>query len=132
VPVKFDADVRADKPGMFTWPGDSRYGIVSLRFSCAVNPLAAHSATPSDPLPKGSDWVSALFGRPRTTSDRETTPPVFIWTSPFCHAVVTLAAAARGARLPVTTSGTATNKAAAAAGSRRRRGWEPGGGCRPD
>jgi hypothetical protein len=70
--------------------------------------------------------VSALFGRPRTTSDRETTPPVFIWNAPFCHAVVTLAAAARGARLPVTTSGTVTNKATAAAGSRGRRGREPG------
>ena len=58
VPLKFDADVIADRPGMFTWPGDSRYGIVSLRFSCAVNPFAAHAATPSEPLPSGIDWLA--------------------------------------------------------------------------
>jgi len=55
VPVKFAADVIAASPGISTWPGESRLGMVSLRLSCAVNPFAAHSATPSEPLPSGSD-----------------------------------------------------------------------------
>ena len=63
VPVKFEAEVIAARPGICTCPGDSRYGMVSLRFSCAVNPLAAQAATPSEPLPSGSDWLAAVFGR---------------------------------------------------------------------
>lgn len=46
--------------------------MVSLRLSRAVNPPPAHSATPSEPLPSGSDWVLAVFGCPSTTSERET------------------------------------------------------------
>ena len=46
---------------------------MSLRLSWAVKPLAAHAATPSEPLPKGRDWDDALFGCPSTTSERETT-----------------------------------------------------------
>ena len=62
VPVKFDADVIADRPGICTWPGERRYGMVSLRLSCAVKPFAAQAAAPSEPLPSGSDWALALFG----------------------------------------------------------------------
>jgi hypothetical protein len=94
VPLKFDAEVIADKPGMFTWPGDSRDGIVSLRFSCAVNPFAAQAATPSEPLPSGSDWLSAVFAAPSTMSDSETTPDGLSENEPFCQAVVTVAASA--------------------------------------
>ena len=75
MPVKFDADVIAASPGMSTWPGESRLGMVSLRLSCAVNPLAAQAATPSEPLPSGSDSESVVFGWPRTMSDSDTTPP---------------------------------------------------------
>ena len=57
MPVKFDAEVIAARPGICTWPGESRLGMVSLRLSCAVNPLAAQAATPSEPLPSGSDCV---------------------------------------------------------------------------
>ena len=67
---------------------------MSLRFSCAVNPFAAHAATPSDPLPSGSDWLSEVFGAPSTMSDSATTPDGFNENEPFCQAVVTVAAAA--------------------------------------
>ena len=74
VPVKFEADVIAARPGICNCPGDSRSGMVSLRFSCAVNPPAAHADTPSDPLPSGRNCDGELFGWPSTTSERDTTP----------------------------------------------------------
>src|SRR5579859_5538665 len=92
--------------------------MVSLRLSCAVKPPAAHAATPSDPLPSGSDCEAALFGWPRKTSERDTTPPVFSENAPFCQAVVLAAADAAGARprTAVTrTAATAITQAAALA-----------------
>src|SRR5216683_7132736 len=62
-PWKSGAFVITDRPGMFTCPGDLRPGKVSLRFSCAVKPPAAHTATPRVPLPSGIDWVAAVFAR---------------------------------------------------------------------
>src|ERR1700722_2564394 len=106
VPLKFDADVIVDRPGMFNCPGDSRYGIVSLRFSCAVNPFAAHAATPSEPLPSGRDWLDAVFASPSTTSDSATTPAGFSENEPFCQAVVAVAATAGGASTATAASGT--------------------------
>ncbi|HEY7812703.1 MAG TPA: hypothetical protein VIC62_05660, partial [Nakamurella sp.] len=108
MPVKLDADVIAARPGISTWPGDSRLGIVSLRLSCAVKPLAAQAATPSEPLPSGSDCEPAVFGWPRKTSDRDTTPPVLTEKAPFCHAVVPEAADAAGALPTVATRTVAT------------------------
>ena len=67
---------------------------MSLRFSCAVNPFAAQAATPSEPLPSGSDWLLAVFAAPSTMSDSDTTPDGFSENEPFCQAVVTVAAAA--------------------------------------
>ncbi len=113
-PLKFDADVIVDRPGMFTWPGDSRYGIVSLRFSCAVNPFAAHAATPSDPLPSGIDWLAAVFAAPSTMSDSATTPDGFSENEPFCQAVVAVAATA-GWIEPATATGAAIASPAATA-----------------
>src|SRR5580698_689682 len=80
--------------------------MVSLRLSCAVNPPAAQAATPSDPLPSGSDCESAVFGWPRKTSERDTTPPVFSEKAPFCQAVVLVAADA--GRVPPRTTATRT------------------------
>src|SRR6202020_3445413 len=93
-------------PGIWAWPGESRLGMVSLRLSCAVNPPAAHSATPSEPFPSGSDWESEVFGWPRKTSERDTTPPVFSEKAPFCQAVVLVAADAAG--VPPRAAGTST------------------------
>ena len=121
--MKFDADVIAARPGICTWPGESRFGMVSLRLSCAVKPPAAHAATPSDPLPSGSDCESGVFGWPRKTSERDTTPPVFSEKAPFCHAVVLVAADAAGVppRAAVTrTAATAIRHAAVLARSRCR------------
>src|SRR5690242_15559774 len=95
---------------MRSWPGESRYGSVSLRLSCAVKPPAAQAATPSEPLPSGSDWAGAVFGRPSTTSERPTTPPVSTANAPFRQAVVTVAAPAGGA----SRSATATDRLAVA------------------
>src|SRR5271154_3408378 len=71
--------------------------MVSLRLSWAVKPSAAQAATPSEPLPSGSDCESAVFGWPSTMSDSETTPPVLTEKAPLCHAVVAEAADATGA-----------------------------------
>src|SRR6202020_1545925 len=110
-------------PGIWAWPGESRLGMVSLRLSCAVKPPAAHAATPSEPFPSGSDSESVVFGWPRKTSERDTTPPVFSEKAPFCHAVVSEAADAAGVppRTAVTrTAATAIRQAAALARSRCR------------
>src|ERR1700690_463966 len=99
--------------------------MVSLRLSCAVKPPAAQAATPSDPLPSGSDCESRVFGRPRKTSERDTTPPVFSENAPFCQAVVLVAADAAGVppRVAVTrTAATAIRHAAVLARSRCRGG----------
>src|ERR1700728_1547855 len=92
--------------------------MVSLRLSCAVKPPAAQAATPSEPLPSGSDCEAALFGWPRNTSERDTTPPVFSENAPFCQAVVLAAGAPRRGppRTAVTrTAATAITQAAALA-----------------
>jgi len=91
-PWKSGAFVITDRPGMFTCPGDLRPGKVSLRFSCAVKPPAAHTATPRVPLPSGIDWVAAVFARPSTMSDCRTTLATSTPKAPPCHAVVTVAA----------------------------------------
>jgi hypothetical protein len=104
---------------MFTCPGERRFGIVSLRLSCAVNPPAAHAATPSEPLPSGKDCESARFGRPSTTSERETTPPTSVENAPCCHAVVSVAAAARVVNCKNAETGTAIEMASAAIRTRR-------------
>lgn len=88
--------------------------MVSLRFNCAVNPFAAHSATPRDPLPNGRNWVFAVFGLPMTMSDLETTPAVSSPKAPSCHAVVTEAAAAGGGSSKPAVTGTASRSATAA------------------
>src|SRR4051812_39039020 len=99
---------------MFTWPGESRFGMVSLRLSCAVKPFAAHAATPSEPLPNGRNCVAEELGRPSTTFDRETIPPTFVENAPLCQAVVTVAALA-GALGPSVTANTGARQTAAAA-----------------
>ena len=120
LPLKSDADVIAARPGICTCPGDSRLGMVSLRFSCAVNPPVPHAATPSEPLLSGRNCDGELFGAPSTTSERDTTPAVFRENAPFCQPVVRLAAAAGRLRLPVTSSDVARNSAAATNRNRRR------------
>ena len=122
MPVKFEADVIAARPGICTWPGESRLGMVSLRLSCAVNPPAAQAATPSEPLPSGSDWESVVFGWPRTTSDSDTTPAGLTENAPFCQAVVLEAADATRAppRAATRTAASASRNPAAVA---RRRRW---------
>jgi hypothetical protein len=97
VPVKSAAEVIADRPGISTCPGESRSGSVSLRLSCAVNPFAAHAATPRDPLPSGSDCASLTFGCWITMSERLTTPPTSSANAPSCQAVVGESAKASGA-----------------------------------
>src|SRR5689334_22821511 len=87
---------------MVTWPGESRFGMVSLRLSWAVKPFAAHSATPSEPLPSGRNCVAEALGRPSTTFDRETMPPTSVTNAPFRQAVVAVAAPA-GVPGPATT-----------------------------
>ncbi len=114
MPVKFAAEVIAARPGICTCPGESRYGIVSLRFSCAVNPPAAQAATPRDPLLSGRNCDGELFGAPSTTSDRPTTPAVFRENAPPLQAVVRLAAAAGWTVTAMSASGAASNSAAAA------------------
>ena len=74
LPLKSDAWEITDRPGMFTWPGDFRSGMVSDRLSCAVKPFAAQAATPSAPLPSGIDAVGLMLGWPSTMSSRLTTP----------------------------------------------------------
>src|SRR5437764_9951883 len=103
---------------MVTWPGESRLGIVSLRSSCAVNPLAAHAATPNEPLPNGRNCVADVLGLPSTTFDRETTPPTSVEKAPFCQAVVTVAASA-GVPEPSATANTGARQTAAAAAPNR-------------
>src|SRR5437763_7946668 len=103
-----------DRPGMVTWPGDSRFGMVSLRFNCAVNPFAAHSATPSEPLPNGRNCVFVEFAFPMTTFDRETTAAVSRAKAPLCQAVVTVAAAAGVGLNRFAVTGTASRRATAA------------------
>src|ERR1700730_1415726 len=91
-PVKFAALVSFDSPGITTCPGDLRSGKVSDRLSCAVKPLAAHTAAPSGPLPSGTNWVGSVLVLPSTISDRRTTFGVSIENDPFRHAVVVPAA----------------------------------------
>src|SRR4051812_42561954 len=99
---------------MFTWPGESRSGMVSLRLSWAVKPFAAHAATPSDPLPSGRNCVAELLGLPSTTFERETIPPTLVANAPFCQAVVVVAAAA-GVLEPSVTANTGARVTTAAA-----------------
>ena len=113
LPVKFEADVIADRPGICSCPGDSRYGMVSLRFSCAVNPPAAQAATPSEPLLSGSDWLAAVLGWPSTMSERDTTPAGLTEKEPFCQAVVRLAATAGRAGAAMMANGAASSSAVA-------------------
>src|SRR5258708_815403 len=96
--------------------------MVSLRLSCAVNPFAAQAATPSEPLPSGSDWEFPVFGRPSRMSERETTPLVFTEKAPLRQAVVTAAADAPWV-LPrvAAASAVATASRQAAATVRKRR-----------
>src|SRR5579884_1046604 len=103
---------------MFTWPGESRLGIVSLRLSCAVKPFAAQAATPSEPLPSGRNWVAEVLASPMTTFERETIPPMFCEKAPFCQAVVVVAAAAGVPEPRAIASGGASESAVAAAASR--------------
>src|SRR3954462_6433940 len=103
---------------MFTWPGESRSGMVSLRLSWAVKPFAAHPATPRDPLPSGRNCVAEVLGRPSTTFERETIPPTLVENDPFCQAVVRVAAFA-GVLEPNATADTAVRETAAAAALNR-------------
>src|SRR5260370_11550985 len=111
--------------------------MVWLRLSCAVNRFAAQAATPSEPLPSGSDWEFTVFGRPSTMSERETTPLVFTEKAPLRQAVVTAAADALWV-LPrvAATSAVATASRQAEATVRKRRsvyraGMSPSQGVGP-
>ena len=77
--------------------------MVSLRFNCAVNPFAAHAATPNEPLPNGKNCVADEFGLPNTTFERDTIPPTFDENTPSRQAVVVLAACA-GVPAPTATA----------------------------
>src|SRR5690349_4201064 len=103
---------------MFTCPGESRFGIVSVRLSCAVNPFAGHSATPSEPLPSGRNCVAAVYALPITTLERETIPLTFCAKEPFCQAVVVVAASAGVPEPMATARGGARENTAAAATNR--------------
>ena len=118
--MKSVAVVIAASPGMFTWPGDFRAGKVSSRLSWAVNPFAAHAATPSEPLPSGRNWAAEKFGCLMTTSERLTTPAVFSANEPSCQAVVTAVAAAAGREPPVARARDVSVSAVAAATSELR------------
>src|ERR1700730_14507318 len=96
LPVKSFACEMTDRPGAVTWPGDLRDGIVSDRLSWAVNPLAAHAAAASEPLPTGMDAVGLTFGWPSTMALRLTTPSGLRLKAPPCHAVVAGAVAGGG------------------------------------
>src|SRR3954470_9334423 len=114
---------------MFSWPGESRFGMVSLRLSCAVKPLAAHAATPSEPLPSGMNWVAEVLGRPSTTLARETIPPTFRANDPCCQAVVAAAGLA-GLAGPMAAASAGARKTTAAAAARRD-SFEGGGTIPP-
>ena len=87
-PLKSLAEVSAARPGMTSWPGESRCGRVSARFSWAVNPSAAHTAIPSRPLPIGIASAGLAFGSPSTMSDRPNRPPASTTKCPAFQAVV--------------------------------------------
>jgi|SRR5712691_8244753 len=63
LPLKSFACEMTDRPGMVTWPGDLRAGMVSDLLSWAVNPFAAQAAAASEPLPSGMDAVGLTLGR---------------------------------------------------------------------
>src|SRR6266481_2373558 len=95
--------------------------MVSLRLSCAVKPSAAQAATPSEPLPNGSDWESTVFGRPSTMSERETTPLVFTEKAPLRQAVVTAAADAMSVLPRASVASTAATASRQLAATERKR-----------
>src|SRR5579859_1855688 len=76
------------RPEITTQPGDLRTGCVSVRFNCAVKPLAAHAATPRLPLPSGMKSIGLVLAVDRTIFDCATTFATSTWNDPFCQAVL--------------------------------------------
>src|SRR6478736_744072 len=94
---------------MTSCPALRWFGSVSARLSWAVNPLAAHAATPNEPLPRSIDCLGNAGARPRTMLDRRTRFAVSTLNAPPLHAVVAACAGPPAAAAHISTASRPTD-----------------------